>query len=84
MSTEKESPKHPWYPNPDNPSVNLSDTTGHNHESTSFDEEKELPPPDQNLLVSWDGDNDPLCPRNFSVMRRWYIVLIISLGALLV
>jgi hypothetical protein len=55
----------------------------------SVDEEKQLDqiPPSlcQNeILVEWDGDNDPLNPRNLPLVRKWFIVIVVSLGSLLV
>lgn len=34
--------------------------------------------------VSWDGDNDPFCPRSMSKLHKWTIVLIVGLGSLCV
>lgn len=51
------------------------------------DEEKqaELAPRNQNeFLVQWDGDNDPLNPRSLPLLRKWFIVSIVSAGSLLV
>jgi hypothetical protein len=51
-----------------------------------MDEEKQQAQskPEPDFLVHWEGENDPLNPRSFSIVRRWYMVLIISLGSLLV
>lgn len=48
------------------------------------DEEKQEPQSEDDFLVHWDGDDDPLNPRRFSLVRRWYMVSVISLGSLLV
>jgi hypothetical protein len=32
--------------------------------------------------VSWEGDADPLCPRNFSTLKKWRIVLVICFVSL--
>jgi hypothetical protein len=51
------------------------------------DEEKYLAPPSPRkdaFLVEWDGENDPLNPRNLSPLRKWFIVVIVSMGSLLV
>lgn len=34
--------------------------------------------------ISWDGDDDPLCPRSMSSGRKWIIVLIVGMGSLCV
>ncbi|ETS82306.1 hypothetical protein PFICI_07308 [Pestalotiopsis fici W106-1] len=34
--------------------------------------------------VSWDGDNDPFCPRSMSLLHKWTIVLIVGFGSLCV
>ncbi|KAH8677260.1 major facilitator superfamily domain-containing protein [Xylariales sp. PMI_506] len=34
--------------------------------------------------VTWDGDNDPLCPRTMSSLRKWVLVVIVSMGSLCV
>lgn len=54
-----------------------------------LDEEKQsvsppLSPRENEFLVGWDGDNDPLNPQNLPVLRKWFIVIIVSLGSLLV
>jgi hypothetical protein len=38
----------------------------------------------QSFLVEWDGDNDPLDPRTFSVARKWFYVAVVAVGSLLV
>lgn len=38
----------------------------------------------QSFLVEWDGDNDPLDPRNFSATRKWFYVAVVAMGSLLV
>jgi hypothetical protein len=38
----------------------------------------------QSLLVGWDGDNDPLDPRTFSPRRKWFYVVVVSTGSMLV
>jgi hypothetical protein len=53
----------------------------------SADEEKQLdqaPPSESEFLVQWDGDNDPLNPRSLPLARKWFIVIVVSLGSLLV
>lgn len=35
------------------------------------------------LLVGWE-ENDPMNPRNLSLLRRWLIVIIISVGSICV
>ncbi|KAI0843772.1 putative bicyclomycin resistance protein [Hypoxylon sp. FL0890] len=34
--------------------------------------------------VAWDGDHDPLCPREMSTVRKWLIVITVGLGSLCV
>lgn len=53
----------------------------------SIDEEKQLdlsPPNKNEFLVQWDGDNDPLNPRSLPLLRKWLIVIVVSMGSLLV
>jgi hypothetical protein len=59
--------------------------------SSSVDEEKQLdqpssstPPREDEFLVGWDGDKDPLNPRILPLLRKWFIVIVVSLGSLLV
>jgi hypothetical protein len=53
----------------------------------SIDEEKQLdlsPPNENEFLVQWDGDNDPLNPRSLPLFRKWLIVIVVSMGSVLV
>ena len=53
----------------------------------SIDAEKQLdlsPPNENEFLVQWDGDHDPLNPRSLPLLRKWLIVIVVSLGSLLV
>ncbi|KAI2617371.1 putative bicyclomycin resistance protein [Hypoxylon sp. NC1633] len=34
--------------------------------------------------VAWDGDDDPLCPRRMSVVRKWLMVITCGFGSLCV
>ncbi|KAI0014807.1 putative bicyclomycin resistance protein [Xylariomycetidae sp. FL0641] len=34
--------------------------------------------------VSWDGDEDPLCPRSMPLFRKWLLVVIVGMGSLCV
>lgn len=34
--------------------------------------------------VAWDGDDDPLCPRSMSLIRKWMVVITVGLGSLCV
>ncbi|CAJ2510673.1 Uu.00g062980.m01.CDS01 [Anthostomella pinea] len=34
--------------------------------------------------VSWDSDDDPLCPRSMPLARKWLIVIIVGMGSLCV
>jgi hypothetical protein len=50
------------------------------------DEEKQAPDitSDRNFLVEWDdGDNDPLNPRSIAVLRKWWYVIVVCMGSLL-
>jgi len=40
--------------------------------------------PEPSYLVEWDGDSDPLDPRNFSKARKWFYVAVVATGSLLV
>lgn len=33
------------------------------------------------FLVKWDDDNDPMNPRSMSLLRRWVIVSVVSMGS---
>ncbi|KAF5020744.1 hypothetical protein F66182_7246 [Fusarium sp. NRRL 66182] len=56
--------------------VNLSDQTT---EAGNQDE-----PAYESFEVSWDGEKDPVCPRNMSTMRKWTIVSIACAGSVCV
>lgn len=47
------------------------------------DEEKAQQAP-ETFLVDWDGDKDPLDPRIFSPLRKWFYVAVVAMGSLLV
>ncbi|KAI1780570.1 MFS general substrate transporter [Hypoxylon cercidicola] len=34
--------------------------------------------------VAWDGDDDPLCPRSMSIVRKWLVVVTVGMGSLCV
>lgn len=34
--------------------------------------------------VSWDSEDEPLCPRSMPLVRKWALVLIIGMGSLCV
>ncbi|KAI0537053.1 major facilitator superfamily domain-containing protein [Xylaria digitata] len=34
--------------------------------------------------VSFDGDDDPMCPRSMSLARKWFLVCLVGLGSLCV
>lgn len=38
-------------------------------------------PFDNDYEVRWDGDSDPLNPRNFGKAKKWLIVLVVSAGS---
>ena len=75
-------------------------TSPHNHEPFSsttpsetgisydlpVDEEKQETgtEPEEDHIVQWDGDNDPLSPRSMSVLRKWLILIVVANGSLLV
>lgn len=63
------------------------ETTALDHTSPSghaSDIEKTSEPQLQSFLVAWDGDHDPLDPRAFSPLRKWFYVTVVAMGALLV
>jgi hypothetical protein len=35
-------------------------------------------------LVEWDGEDDPLDPRNLSTARKWFYLAVVAMGSLLV
>ncbi|KAI1121194.1 major facilitator superfamily domain-containing protein [Nemania abortiva] len=47
------------------------DEIGHGHGDSPFE-------------VSFDGDDDPMCPRSMSLARKWLLVIIVGLGSLCV
>jgi len=69
---------------------NSPQRTSFETESESFsDAEKQqttlpLAQGDDELLVEWDSDNDPLNPRSLPPVRKWLIVLVVAKGSLLV
>ena len=46
------------------------------------DPEEQPPHNDINYLVQWD-DGEPQNPRNFSLLMKWWIVIVVSTGSLL-
>ncbi|KAI8624621.1 MFS general substrate transporter [Xylariaceae sp. FL1651] len=49
------------------------------HENDESRNQKEDP-----FEVSFDGDNDPMCPRSMNLARKWLLVIIVGLGSLCV
>ncbi|KAI1146709.1 MFS general substrate transporter [Nemania diffusa] len=39
---------------------------------------------DHSFEVSFDGDDDPMCPRSMSLARKWLLVILVGLGSLCV
>ena len=39
---------------------------------------------DGEIIVGWDGDDDPMSPRSMGIARKWLIVLILSASSLCV
>lgn len=39
---------------------------------------------DDPFEVSFDGDDDPMCPRSMSLVRKWLLVVVVGLGSLCV
>lgn len=39
------------------------------------------PEQEPEFLVKWDDGNDPMNPRNMSLLRRWLIVSVVSMGS---
>ena len=64
----------------------MSDADSVDRGTLSDQEKQEIPElnSDDGLLVEWDGENDPLSPRNFSTIRKWFIVSVIAAGSFLV
>ncbi|KAK9477420.1 major facilitator superfamily domain-containing protein [Lipomyces japonicus] len=73
---------------------NLHDDNDNDGDNEHNDEEKKLgtselsgldvPADREKNLVSWDNDDDPANPLNFSLIRKWVATLITSTGALCV
>jgi hypothetical protein len=53
-----------------------------NHEQTLVLSHKNAPK--DPYEISWEGDDDPMCPRSISVARKWAIVLTVGMGSLCV
>lgn len=62
---------------------------------TRFSEDNEISTPaerkqetdtgqDGEIIVDWDGENDPMSPRSMSIARKWLIVIILSASSLCV
>ncbi|KAH8593985.1 major facilitator superfamily transporter multidrug resistance [Bisporella sp. PMI_857] len=50
----------------------------------SSEEKQDSQAPSIDFVVEWEGENDPLCPRSMSLLRRWITVCVLSMGSLLV
>lgn len=66
---------------PDHSSIHNSDLL-----DDSSDEEKQVPlySTPEHIIVGWDdGDNDPLNPRSFPALRKWWYVAVVSISSML-
>ncbi|KAI9844146.1 MAG: hypothetical protein M1837_005746 [Sclerophora amabilis] len=66
-----------------------SHRNGHIDAAPSHDEERQEDSesddsPDGSLECKWDGDDDPMNPRNLGLVRKWLIVIIVSTSSLCV
>ena len=69
-------------------SLQRSRSYGDGHGYTAFGEDEEAPTktengedPEKEFEVQWDGDHDPMNPRNMSKGRKWIVVAIVSAGS---
>ena len=69
-------------------SLYRSKSYGDGHGYTAFGDDEEAPrktengdDPEKEFEVSWDGDQDPMNPRNMSNGRKWIVVAIVSAGS---
>ncbi|KAK2762839.1 hypothetical protein FQN54_001014 [Arachnomyces sp. PD_36] len=66
-------------------SCSLSDGYSHtgadDEESIERSQQGTSPEQEPQFLVKWDDENDPLNPRNMSLLRRWIIVAVVSIGS---
>ena len=53
-------------------------------EKLQGDESKGGKESEKHLVVTWDGDYDPMNPRSMGIARKWLIVLIVSTSSLCV
>jgi hypothetical protein len=72
------------------PTVSYVD--GHGYLSAQDEDDNQSPgqdvdvegSPDKSFQVTWDGDDDPMNPRNKSTTRKWFIVITLAFGSLCV
>lgn len=69
-------------------SLHRSKSYGDGHGYTAFGDDEEAPrktengdDPEKEFEVQWDGDQDPMNPRNMSNGRKWIVVAIVSAGS---
>ena len=69
-------------------SLHRSRSYGDGHGYTAFGDDEEAPAknengedPEKEFEVQWDGDQDPMNPRNMSKARKWIVVAIVSAGS---
>ena len=69
-------------------SLHRSRSYGDGHGYTAFGDDEEAPAknengedPEKEFEVQWDGDQDPMNPRNMSKTRKWIVVAIVSAGS---
>ena len=66
-------------------SIHRSRSYGDGHGYMAFGEDEEFPGKAEErgneFEVQWDGDDDPMNPRNMSKVRKWVIVAIVSAGS---
>ena len=69
-------------------SLHRSKSYGDGHGYTAFGEDEEAPAKNENgedleqeFEVQWDGDHDPMNPRNMTNGRKWIVVAIVSAGS---
>ncbi|KAI8725590.1 MFS domain-containing protein [Fusarium sp. LHS14.1] len=88
-STEPEQPSHALFRNPtkseDDPSGLENGTPADfSEETTEAGDGDDSGPDCSSFEVSWDGEKDPMNPRNMSVFHKWVIVTIVCISSLCV
>lgn len=58
--------------------------SGGDEEKAQGDEPKSEKDAEKRVMVTWEGDDDPMNPRSMSKARKWLVVIIVSASSLCV